>query len=376
MGSGSNEFARLRVLPSPSLGYFLRQTQTSPIGFHPICFAAIALAPPALHELAGRAAGRPASPPACPPAASAGRRPPGPGGPPVTPRPPRWHHRKGGWGPEPPANGEPDGRRRQERTGWGWGGPGRRRIGSVAVLPRALAASPPPPLHAQMDPVGVAAAPDARPGPAWQSKVSAGWAGGRGPGPARRPLTARRGAAAAGLAPARWRRTEACRGTGGGGTARPFFRPPKRCQQKTGHGYSANWALGSAAWGREGGRSRAGQGMAWVRCSRQLSPRWRELLLEPDKRAASLQALPVSRGLDLGEFGYRGGRQRVTAWLDSSSPDRRLPGQNCVRASAVWRGCLWRAVLSGLQKWGRKLCVSRYCWVIPREVLHSLRVHL
>lgn len=113
--------------------------------------------------------------------------------------------------------------------------------------------------------------------------------------------------------------------------------------------------------GREGGRSRAGQGMAWVRCSRQLSPRWRELLLEPDKRAASLQALPVSRGLDLGEFGYRGGRQRVTAWLDSSSPDRRLPGQNCVRASAVWRGCLWRAVLSGLQKWGRKLCVSRYC---------------
>lgn len=129
--------------------------------------------------------GRPASPPACPPAASAGRRPPGPGGPPVTPRPPRWHHRKGGWGPEPPANGEPDGRRRQERTGRGWGGPGRRRIGSVAVLPRALAASPPPPLHAQMDPVGVAAAPDARPGPAWQSKVSAGWAGGRGPSPAR-----------------------------------------------------------------------------------------------------------------------------------------------------------------------------------------------
>lgn len=44
-------------------------------------------------------------------------------------------------------------------------------LAAAAALP-AAAATPPPALDAQMDPLGVAAAaPEARPGPAWQSKV-------------------------------------------------------------------------------------------------------------------------------------------------------------------------------------------------------------
>lgn len=104
------------------------------------------------------------------------------------------------------------------------GEPGRFRIPSVAVLREvpAVAVLPAcPPLYAQMDSVEVAAAPDAGPGPAWQSKVR----GARAQRPAGRcqalaaalglcrappgtwTLRGRGGAAGAGLAPRGWGRT-------------------------------------------------------------------------------------------------------------------------------------------------------------------------
>lgn len=71
-------------------------------------------------------------------------------------------------------------------AGDGKSGRGRTRKVSHPEPPPPGAEPPPPPprrppLHAQMDPVEVAAVPDAGPGPAWQNKVNTGGAGGSGP---------------------------------------------------------------------------------------------------------------------------------------------------------------------------------------------------